>query len=85
MFNRGRQVCIVEYYKLLEKVQLYYWQLFLKIIWIYLINGSNFFFVFFFQNVVSFLIKDLYLDWRLGVEWFEFMLVMNEVFKDLNL
>ena len=29
----------------------------------------------FFQNVASFLVKDLHLDWRLGAEWFESMLV----------
>lgn len=28
-----------------------------------------------FQNVASFLTKDLKLDWRLGAEWFESMLV----------
>lgn len=30
MSNRGRQVGTVEYHKLSEKVQLHYWQLFLK-------------------------------------------------------
>lgn len=85
MSNRGRQVCTVEYHKLSEKVQLHYWQLFLKPIWIHLINGSNFSFVFLSQNVASFLTKDLHLDWRLGAEWFESMLVMNEAFKDSNL
>ena len=32
-------------------------------------------FVFSFQNVASFLTKDLQLDWRLGAEWFESQLV----------
>ena len=27
------------------------------------------------QNVASFLTKDLKLDWRLGAEWFEYLLV----------
>lgn len=30
MSNRGRQVGTVEYHKLSDKVQLHYWQLFLK-------------------------------------------------------
>ncbi len=29
------------------------------------------------QNVASFLTKDLGLDWRLGAEWFEYLLVGN--------
>lgn len=31
------------------------------------------------QNVASFLVKDLHLDWRLGAEWFESMLVDHDV------
>lgn len=27
------------------------------------------------QNVASFLTKDLGLDWRMGAEWFEYLLV----------
>ena len=32
------------------------------------------------QNVASFLVKDLELDWRLGAEWFESLLVSSGVF-----
>lgn len=28
------------------------------------------------QNVASFLTKDLGLDWRMGAEWFEYLLVL---------
>jgi len=31
------------------------------------------------QNVASFLVKDLHLDWRLGAEWFESMLLDHDV------
>merc|ERR1711994_1166024 len=31
------------------------------------------------QNVASFLVKDLKLDWRLGAEWFESMLINHDV------
>lgn len=31
------------------------------------------------QNVASFLVKDLCLDWRLGAEWFESLLVSHSV------
>jgi len=31
------------------------------------------------QNVASFLVKDLHLDWRLGAEWFESMLIDHDV------
>uniref|UniRef100_A0A672R2C8 Cryptochrome DASH n=1 Tax=Sinocyclocheilus grahami TaxID=75366 RepID=A0A672R2C8_SINGR len=31
------------------------------------------------QNVASFLTKDLCLDWRLGAEWFEYLLVDHDV------
>ncbi|XP_005098342.1 cryptochrome DASH isoform X2 [Aplysia californica] len=31
------------------------------------------------QNVASFLTKDLHLDWRLGAEWFESMLIDHDV------
>jgi len=31
------------------------------------------------QNVASFLVKDLKLDWRLGAEWFESMLIDHDV------
>ncbi len=31
------------------------------------------------QNVASFLVKDLCLDWRLGAEWFESLLVSKIV------
>ena len=31
------------------------------------------------QNVASFLIKDLGLDWRLGAEWFESQLLDHDV------
>jgi len=31
------------------------------------------------QNVASFLTKDLKLDWRLGAEWFEYMLIDHDV------
>lgn len=31
------------------------------------------------QNVASFLIKDMGLDWRLGAEWFESQLVRPEL------
>ena len=31
------------------------------------------------QNVASFLVKDLKLDWRLGAEWFESMLLDHDV------
>ena len=31
------------------------------------------------QNVASFLVKDLGLDWRLGVEWFESQLLDHDV------
>jgi len=31
------------------------------------------------QNVASFLVKDLHLDWRLGAEWFESLLVDHDV------
>lgn len=30
------------------------------------------------QNVASFLTKDLGLDWRMGAEWFEYLLVRIE-------
>lgn len=30
------------------------------------------------QNVASFLTKDLGLDWRMGAEWFEYLLVSSE-------
>ena len=30
------------------------------------------------QNVASFLTKDLGLDWRMGAEWFEYLLVRSE-------
>lgn len=30
------------------------------------------------QNVASFLTKDLGLDWRMGAEWFEYLLVSTE-------
>lgn len=30
------------------------------------------------QNVASFLTKDLGLDWRMGAEWFEYLLVCSE-------
>lgn len=29
------------------------------------------------QNVASFLTKDLGLDWRMGAEWFEYLLVRS--------
>ena len=29
------------------------------------------------QNVASFLTKDLGLDWRMGAEWFEYLLVSS--------
>lgn len=32
------------------------------------------------QNVASFLTKDLGLDWRMGAEWFEYLLVCSEFF-----
>lgn len=35
------------------------------------------------QNVASFLTKDLGLDWRMGAEWFEYLLVSSEG-QDLN-
>lgn len=31
------------------------------------------------QNVASFLVKDLHLDWRLGAEWFESLLIDHDV------
>ena len=31
------------------------------------------------QNVASFLVKDLHLDWRLGAEWFESLLLDHDV------
>ena len=31
------------------------------------------------QNVASFLVKDLGLDWRLGAEWFESQLLDHDV------
>ncbi|MCI4671350.1 MAG: DASH family cryptochrome [Bacteroidia bacterium] len=31
------------------------------------------------QNVASFLVKDLNLDWRMGAEWFEYMLIDYDV------
>ena len=31
------------------------------------------------QNVASFLVKDLGLDWRLGAEWFESLLLDHDV------
>lgn len=36
------------------------------------------------QNVASFLTKDLGLDWRMGAEWFEYLLVSTEGFQVLN-
>lgn len=42
------------------------------------------------QNVASFLTKDLGLDWRMGAEWFEYLLVgslpilNNDSFKHLG-
>lgn len=42
------------------------------------------------QNVASFLTKDLGLDWRMGAEWFEYLLVRSlsilndDSFKDLG-
>ena len=34
------------------------------------------------QNVASFLTKDLKLDWRLGAEWFEYLLVREVSFLE---
>ena len=31
------------------------------------------------QNVASFLVKDLHLDWRMGAEWFESLLLDHDV------
>lgn len=34
------------------------------------------------QNVASFLTKDLGLDWRMGAEWFEYLLVSLSVLNN---